>query len=157
MRFLIENPVPLNIPYECFVVHIRTYQGDGDGYFETVMAPFKRGEHEDNLECLVGTLERMLERSKHGMSWRDDYEQVLGFQQWFGSCKNLEDLKLGYSALTSEYPDELHQNMFELAEGFRQGWRNDAITNYETPLAIDSYRIYYYSETGEQFNVSVER
>lgn len=143
---------PMPVDADSYSVEIETMRGDADGYETITVGPFYRGKHEENLQSLLETLDRMGKRFPNGMGGRDNYKDVLGYEQWFGEIWNMEIAERDYTELLDKHGREVHEKLIELAEPVVEdmSWPFDEIQANQ----LDEYHVYYYNADGKKFNVN---
>ena len=154
MKLLVTVPANVTLtPKDSYTVEIQSMQGDADGYTNFKLGPFKRGENDLNLQSLLETLNRM---EKHRS--KRDYEDVLGFQQWFGEVGSLESLQEYYPELLSKYGEETHLALIQLSKGmhYEEEWPRDAMSGYELPERLTKYEVFYFSPEGTKYIVEID-
>lgn len=161
MRFDITTPVTVTPP-DTYTVEVTTYRGDADGYSDFTMGPFKRGENEDSLQCLLETLRRTKERFPNGRGGSIEYSyenDVLGFVQWFGGspCSTVEEMQEHYPKHLELFGAEVNLAISALAEDFYyEGWPTEEIYEGSFEESLDTYQVFYYDHNSVKFNVSVD-
>lgn len=152
MKFQITTPASAPaVDPDAYVVEVETMRGDGDGFETIKVGPFYRGQHEENLQSLLETLERMNEAFPRGVAVRGSYRDVLGFEQWFGEAWDMATVEEFFPKLLELYGREVQEKLVELAEPVVE----DMSWPYEEGRAnrLTGFHVYYYNADGEKFNV----
>lgn len=158
MKLTIGDLIP-TVVSDGYMVEVRAMGGDADYYRDFAVGPFKRGEHEENLQSLLETLDAMYKKFKDsGMSWYENYNDVLGYYEWFHGIHTLEVLIERHGdALVARDGAELHEKIMELSKGHSSRWHSDSMTDGESPEQLTSYSVFYYDEAGFKHAVQVDR
>lgn len=157
MKLNITSPVAV-VPPNSYTVEITTSRGDADGYSHFTMGPFKEGENEDSLQCLLETLRRTKERYTHGRRGSTEYayiNDVLGFVQWFGTspCSTVEEMQENYPKQLELFGAEANQAIADLVKDFYcEDWPYDG---YEIEESLDKYQVFYYNADSAKYDVEV--
>jgi hypothetical protein len=151
----ITRVVVAPVPRDSYVVEVQSMQGAGDGYTDFTVGPFRRGEHEANLQNLLETLKRMEERFPNGLR-ADTYRNILGFEQWFGSVEDMEGLEEHHPELLAKFGAEAHQKIINLSKDHYSEWHNDATCGYQSAEKLTKYEVFYHDPTGAKFSVKVD-
>lgn len=165
MEFVVTSLVAP--PIDSFMVEVHTYQGASDGDSVFSVGPFKRGLHEESLQSLIETLERVRETFQQGSPTRETahHSQVLGFQQWFGpdGYAEVDELRNDYPELVEKFGVEAHEELLRLTLDGRwySPWPEDNLRGlgqnenypYET---LNNYEVFYYDTDGNKFMVDVQ-
>lgn len=141
------------------MVEVRAMGGDANYYRDFTVGPFKRGEQEANLQSLLETLNRMKEKFKDsGMSWYENYDDVLGYYEWFHGIHTLESLigKHG-NALVARDGAEIHQKIMNLSKDHSSRWHGDGMVDYESPEQLVAFEVVYYDVVSAKYTVRVDR
>jgi hypothetical protein len=150
MKLVIDQPVPVEeTPTDSYVVVIESMQGDADGYRKFTVGPFLKNKDEAPLQSLLETLKRMMDI--HGR----DYNEVLGFQQWFGEFTSIEDLQNYYPNVISKYGVDVNKELIAMTENHFSEWHGDATANYQYLEKITGYWVFYYDEKAVKHTVQV--
>jgi hypothetical protein len=157
VQLVIKDPSPIEeTPKDSYVVEIQSMQGDGDGYRDFTVGPFKRGQDEAPLQSLLETLKRMEEKFPNGRTGNGTYRDVLGFQQWFGTeLTSIESLQEYYPDLLNKHGVEAHQQLIGLTENHFSEWHGDAMTDYQRDEKLTKCGVVYYDEAGTKHDVQV--
>jgi hypothetical protein len=157
MKLVVQNPVPVaETPKDSYVVEIQSMQGDGDGYRDFTVGPFKKGQDEASLQSLLETLKRMDERFPNGRTGDGTYRDVLGFQQWFGTdIVSIEHFQEFYPQLLTEHGIAVHEELIQLAEHHFSEWHGDAMTDYKRDEKLSKYEVFYYDGAGMKHTVDI--
>ena len=125
---------------DCFVFKIKVMYGDADGYGEVIVSGFKKDCSESKvlMENLVNTLIRMENAYPHGRGGYDTYDHDEGFIEWFG-----DEIFDGYDELS-----EFHKSLLDTS------WPYDP-DGYGIQSSYDSYKLSYYDNEGNEFDVKV--
>lgn len=158
MQLTITDLIPA-VANDSYMVEVRAMGGDADYYRDFTVGPFKRDEHEANLQSLLETLDRMYNKFKNsGMSWSDNYNDVLGYYEWFHGIHTLEILIGRHGdALVARDGAEIHQKIMDLSKDHSSRWHGDAMVDCESPEQLSSYSVFYYDEAGSKHAVRVDR
>lgn len=158
MKLTIGDLIP-TVASDGYMVEVRAMGGDADYYRDFAVGPFKRGEHEENLQSLLETLDRMKAKFEYsGMSWYENYNDVLGFYEWFHGIHILEVLIERHGdALVARDGAEIHQEIMALSKDHSSRWHGDAMVDCERPESLTSYRVFYYDAAGFKHEVRVDR
>jgi hypothetical protein len=158
VKLTIGDLIPA-VASDSYMVEVRAMGGDADYYRDFAIGPFKRGEHEENLQSLLETLDRMKEKfGNSGMSWYENYNDVLGYYEWFHGIHTLEVLIERHGdALVARDGEEIHQKIMDLSKGHSSRWHGDAMVDCESPEQLDKFIVFYYDEAGFKHEVRVDR
>lgn len=150
MQLVIDQPVPVDeAPTDSYVVVIESMQGDADGYRKFTVGPFKKNQDEAPLQSLLETLKRMMDIGGR------KYDDVLGFQQWFGEVTSIEDLQKYYPNVLNKYGVEVNQELIALTENHFSEWHGDAIADYQYLEKLTGYWVFYYDEAAVKHTVQI--
>lgn len=149
MQLNICDPVPA-VAFDSYMVEIQTVMGDADGYRDFTVGPFKRGEQEASLQNLLETLRRMDEAS------RSDYDDVLGFSEWFCVVRSIEEMRKYASALIARDGEKVHQEIMDLSTAHYEEWHMDPISGGTIPQGLSDYSVFYYDNAGVKHTVAIE-
>lgn len=129
---------------DCFVFKIETMIGDADGYDSIVLEGFKKDceESKKMMVDLVNTLNGMLKAYPNGRCGGDDYDHVDGFNRWFAEDL-LDELEEWYESLSN-----FEKSIYDQAQ-----WPYNPYG--DSQQSIESYKIFYYDEFGNEYDVSV--
>lgn len=153
MKFNITKPIPTKeTPKDSYVVQIKVMQGDADGYRKFTLPPFKKGSEEASLQNLLETLKRM----ESEFSYETGYKEILGFQQWFGEIRTIDDLPKWFPELLEKFGTETSEEIVTLSQRHRGEWKPDPVYGYNSPEQLDEYKVLYYDETGNKFAVEID-
>ena len=158
MKFTATDLAPVQAPpVDAYTVEIQLGMGDADGFSEMMVGPFQRGVHEENLESLLGLLERIAAAFPGGMGGDDNYDHIPGYIQWF---KNFlctpENLQTYYPKAWASATPEEHAKFSELSEGLYKKWPQDPTLDNQSPQYLGSYKVFYYDTDSVKHNVAVE-
>lgn len=162
MQFSIASPVVP--PLDCFMVEVRTYQGDESGDTVFSVGPFRRDADEASLQSLIETLDRVRDNFRWGNPDRlAHHEDILGFLHWFDSSdySNMGDLRNDYPELVEMYGVEAHEELARLTDGWYPDWPLDHLRGFgsEGRHALErlgEYEVFYYDADGNKFAVNVQ-
>lgn len=157
MQLVIQNPVPVaDTPKDSYFVEIQSMQGDGDGYREFSVGPFKKGQDEAPLQSVLETLKRMETGLSNGMRGNRTYNNVLGHLQWFGTeIVTIEFLQEYYPEVLDTHGAEVHQKLIDLSANHYVEWHGDAMTDYQHDEKLTKYEVMYYDEAGTKHAVKI--
>jgi hypothetical protein len=155
MQIDIGDPVPA-VTNDGFMVEIETMMGDGDGYRTLAVGPFKRGEQEASLQSLLETLQRMDGKFPRGMSGEDNYDDVLGYYEWFCAVRSIEDLNEYAVELITGDGVKVHQDIIDLSMDHWTEWNMDAIVNGIRPEKLNQFTVFYYDIAGVKHTVQID-
>lgn len=158
MKLTIGDLIP-TVASDGYMVEVRAMGGDADYYRDFAVGPFKRGEHEENLQSLLETLDAMYKKFKDsGMSWYENYNDVLGYYEWFHGIHTLEVLIERHGdTLVARDGAELHEKIMGLSKDHSARWHSDSMTDGESPEQLTGYSVFYYDEAGFKHAVQVDR
>jgi hypothetical protein len=151
---MVSDPVP-TVAIDSYMVEIQTMMGDGDGYRVLTVGPFKRGQQEDSLQSLLETLKRMDEKFPRGMGGTDNYDDVLGYYEWFCAVRSIESLKKYGAELIARDGETVHQEILALSGDHYEEWNMDAIVDGMRPEKLDEYKVFYYDAVGTKHTVQI--
>lgn len=154
MKISISDPVPA-VANDSYMVEIQSMMGDGDGYRNLVVGPFKRGQHEASLQSLLETLKRMDEKFPRGMGGQDGYDDVLGYYEWFCAVRSIEALNKYGAELIARDGVDVHQEILDLSTEHYEEWNMDAIVDGIRPEKLDDYTVFYYDAVGTKHTVQI--
>lgn len=154
MQIVISDPVP-TVAIDSYMVEIQTMMGDGDGYRVLTVGPFKRGQQEDSLQSLLETLKRMDEKFPRGMGGQDNYDDVLGYYEWFCAVRSIEELNKYGADLIARDGETVHQEILALSGDHYEEWNMDAIVDGMRPEKLDEYKVFYYDAVGTKHTVQI--
>lgn len=154
MKLTISDPVPA-VAIDSYMVEIQTMMGDGDGYRALTVGPFKRGEQEASLQSLLETLSRMDAKFPRGMSGADNYDDVLGYYEWFCVVRSIEELNEYGAELIARDGVEVHQDILDLSEDHYEEWNMDAIVDGTRPEQLNKFNVFYYDDDGVKHTIQI--
>lgn len=160
MEFEIGDYVAPLHKADTFEVEINTYSGDADAYHQLVVRSFIRGQDEDALESLIGTLQRMKEKYPYGRGgdWdRYNYQDVEGFNSWFGESYATSEAEYLTNYSHSSLPYEVFAPHRELSRRIGEyfEWPWDVVVQDGLESTPRSWKVFYYSDDLKQFEVSI--
>lgn len=154
MQLTISDPVPA-VTTDGYMVEIETMMGDGDGYRVLTVGPFKRGEQESSLQSLLETLKRMDGAFPRGMSGEDNYDDVLGYYEWFCAVRSIEDLNKYGPELIARDGVQVHQDVIKFSMNHWTEWNMDAIVDGIRPEKLNHFAVFYYDDAGAKHTVRI--
>ena len=150
VQITISDPV-LAGAIDSFMVEIQTVMGDADGYRDFTVGPFKRGGQESSLQSVLETLRRMENKVPRG-----DYDDVLGYMEWFCAVRSIDDLRKYEPALIARDGEEIHQEIMDLSTEHYEEWHMDPIVDGAYPEKLSEYKVFYYDERGIKHVVQID-
>lgn len=155
MQIVISDPVPA-VAIDGYMVEIETMMGDGDGYRALTVGPFKRGEQEASLQSLLETLKRMDEKFPRGMSGDGNYDDVLGYYEWFCAVRSIEDMNKYGAELIARDGAAVHQEIMDLSTEHYEEWNMDAIVDGTRPEQLNKFNVFYYDDAGVKHTIQID-
>lgn len=150
MQLAINDPVPA-VANDGYMVEIQTVMGDADGYRDFTVGPFKRGGQENSLQSVLETLRRMENKVPSG-----DYDDVLGYQEWFCAVRSIDDLRKYEPALIARDGEKVHQDIMDLSTEHYEEWHSDPFLDGVAPQMLVEYKVFYYDERGVKSFVQID-
>lgn len=150
MQINIGDPVPA-VAIDGYMVEIQTVMGDADGYRDFSVGPFKRDGQEASLQSALGTLRRMKNKVPRG-----DYDDVLGYMEWFCAVRSIEEMRKYEPALLSRDGEKVHQEILDLSTEHYEEWHSDPFLDGITPQRLVEYKVFYYDEGGIKHFVQID-
>jgi hypothetical protein len=151
----IKRTAPAEFFCDSYVVEIQTMLGYGNVYRDFTVGPFKRGEQEASLQSLLETLGRMAEKFPHGMGGIDNYDDVLGYYEWFCAIRSIEGL-MKLVDLIARDGAKVHHEIMSLSTEYWVEWHMDAIVDCLRPERLTDYEVFYYDEAGMKHTVQTD-
>ena len=138
----IGKPVTTHTPpTKCYTVEIETMMGDSAGYNTITIGPIKHTDLNE-LENLIETLNRMKEEGPSNDDGYDNYKTILGFPQWFGTAKTMDQLIKDYPQNCERHSEQENQKIFNNCSGkYSTQWRNDPIADFEIPEIYEKHTV----------------
>lgn len=139
MELKIGSKVDVLRKNNCFEIEVTMMHGDADSYtIKYIVIPEERL---DLTKEAVVTLIKM-----DNVPWndrREEYYNIDLWQKWFGPSYYGE----WTSRISRQECEEAHQYSFE--------WDSDVTCDHQYLSALDSYKVFYYDEIGDKYNVEV--
>lgn len=155
VQLTVSHPVPVEIK-DSYIVEIQSMLGDGDVYRDFTVGPFKKSKDDDSLHSLLETLERMDEKFPRGMGGTDNYDDVLGYYEWFCEVRTLEAMNKYGPELIARDGADIHQEIMDLSKDHSSEWNMDSIVDCIRPEQLAQFNVFYYDEAGVKYAVQID-